>query len=750
MDTLEKTISNLVPNLFPEFYKEEGPIFVLFVQKYFEFLEQEGKLLYDTRRLFEYKDVDETTDQFLVHFKETYLKNIQLGTKTNTRQLIKHSLDLYRSKGSERALRLLFQAAFGVTPKVYYPGDDIFKLSDGEWVIPTYLEISLCPNNPNLINKQIQGTISGATAFVDAVVRQSGKRMSDILYISAINGNFQTGEQLVLSFDILESEYRPTVLGSLNDISLSVDGIGSGFGVGDVIDSITSEFGFGAKARVASISQTTGVLSFNLVNGGYGYSTDAEVLLSENILTLTNSSAEPLYFETITQNLGSFPYVNATDNFTKDETITAYYSNSSIQGTARILEINATNSTSGNLFLEILSGNIQSNAIYNDSNAVSANLNLLVGYSDQSATANIMGVSVNGSNSYKIGVISESKQFFINVHYITTSNTTGLISSISTGSGANLDYSNSFIYTETVPLNDDLLKDYINVQLNANQYGFTGNTSANLSTPFNEYMTFSNIEFGKIQSLTNISQGHNYNEKPFLTIYDPHSAPLQRQDYVLNFSNATATFAIGEIVTQTSTNARGLVKNVFSSNGTIFLENLRVLAENDFVVTTDANSTIIGQTSNTVANCTHVSTDFSSKIIGENADIEINLNTLTGAITDLEILDSGFNYLQNEEVTISVGNNIIGTGFAVLLKQGVGTGYYRKKGGFLSDQKKLFDGYYYQNFSYDIISSVPLDKYSTLLKTVIHQAGKIFFGTFSHQAQINTNLNKITTGISKV
>lgn len=748
MDTLEKTISNLIPKQFPWFYEEEGPIFVLFVKSYFEWMETQDHVMYKTRRLFEYKDIDETTDEFLIHFKETYLKNIQLDTVTNIRQLIKHSLDLYRSKGSERGLRLLFQAAFGTTPKVYYPGDDIFKLSDGEWVIPTYLEISLGENNHNLVNKQIKGTISGATAFVEAVVRQSGSKMSDILYISSLNGNFQTGEQLVLSFDILEAEFRPVVIGSLTDIEVSVEGIGDGFSVGDVVDNITSQYGFGAKARVSKVSTTTGVVSLNLLNGGYGYSTDANVFISENILTVENVSSLPIVFDSITQKLATFPYVNANNTFNKNDTITTYYPNNAIKGTGRILVIDAVNATSGNLFLEILTGDMNSNAIYGDSNTKSANLNLLVGYVDETATANIL--AVNTSSGIKLAVFNESKQFFINVHYSTTSNTTGIITSISSGAGVNLNYSNNFIYTETVALNTDVLAPYMNVKLNATSYGFPGNTSANISTPIKDYMTVANLVFGKIQFITGLNQGHDYNEKPVIKIIDPHSDPLQRQDIIINFGNSTTSFSVGEIVTQQSSNARGLIKAVYPANGTMYLENLRVLPENDFVITTDANSTIIGDVSDAVANCLIVATDFSSNIVGENALIDINLNTLDGAITEFQILDSGFNYQDGEDLSIAVGNNLIGTGYARLKKQGIGTGYYRKKGGFLSDQKKLFDGYYYQNFSYDIISSVALERYTSLLKNVVHQAGKIFFGTFAHQAKINTNINNISTKISKV
>jgi len=108
MEIIEKKISNLIENQFPSFYREEGPIFIEFVKQYYKWLENENALKH-SRNYFDYKDIDSTTDQFLVYFKEKYLKNIQFETTTNTRQLLKHTLDLYRSKGTERSIDLLFK-----------------------------------------------------------------------------------------------------------------------------------------------------------------------------------------------------------------------------------------------------------------------------------------------------------------------------------------------------------------------------------------------------------------------------------------------------------------------------------------------------------------------------------------------------------------------------------------------------------------------------------------------------------------
>jgi len=160
-------ISPLIESQFPSFYREDGQVFVTFVKAYYEWLEQANNTLYHSRRLLEYRDVDQTVDNFLVYFKEETLKNIQFDTATNKRLFIKNALDFYRSKGTERSVDLFFKLVYAQPASIRYPGDDVFKLSDNTWKIPIYIEVTETPYNSAFEGKQITGIDSGATAFVD-------------------------------------------------------------------------------------------------------------------------------------------------------------------------------------------------------------------------------------------------------------------------------------------------------------------------------------------------------------------------------------------------------------------------------------------------------------------------------------------------------------------------------------------------------------------------------------------------------
>mgnify|MGYP003342905801 CR=1 FL=1 len=295
MDKIQTTISNLIENQFPSIYKEEGQNLIAFIQAYYEWMESEDNPLYHSRRLIDYSDIDTTLEEFIIHFKETYLAGVQFDTLSDKRLTVKKILDLYRSKGNDRALKLLFRLVFKEDIDIYYPGDDIIKPSDGIWNIPVYLEVTHSPRNNEYVGKTVTGLVSGATAFVDRLIRRKSDVVyRDIFYITGNKKDFVTGESLRVDDN---SDNRPVVIGSLS--SLIVDEGGANFAVGDIVNlSSIDGFGRNGKARVDEIKQVTGIVDFKLKDGGWGYTSDSDILISETVLTLANvQSTFPTYVE---------------------------------------------------------------------------------------------------------------------------------------------------------------------------------------------------------------------------------------------------------------------------------------------------------------------------------------------------------------------------------------------------------------------------------------------------------------------
>lgn len=905
MDNLiEKKVSNFIETQFPEFYRTDGPTFILFLKKYYEWMEGQqeisvpfnkgtvkfsaknktiigtntffknqfvsndiislyyddtengyeffeidtiisdtklilkneelldfssdkslygkNKLIknpnYHIRRFSEYDDIDTTAEEFILYFKEHYLKNIQFTTKTNTRQLIKHSLDLYRSKGTARGLDLLFKLVFGSSIKIYNPGEDVFKTSSGIWYVPKYLEISLSKGSVNLVNKQIIGLTSGATAFAESVIRRTVKgKISDIIYISAINGNFQTGELINSSDNVLEKEERPVITGSLTEIEIDSGGTGSGFNIGDFVN-IKSNSGEQAVAKIKEVSDITGTVDFELINGGYAYTPNSEIIISEKVLNVSNVSLTSntnkyfSLFETVIQPLANIQYVNSNNLFSNLDVIQTYYSNGTFAGNGTIISTKIVNNSTGSLLITPNVGNLNVSYVTKLSNTVVANVSV---FSNVTASGNLIGISdkqilkinytangfLNGSLvsqlnsntltdfangtieksetdgifnyltlkncqgafSTNISLLDNNSGIYANVQNISitiglknilndfysfsgnkiygnTFLSNGIIESIGKGSGANFFISNSFNYTEDVLFNNDYLNNFANIALNAPAYGFSFSPTANLSSNIATTLNYTTIAIGKLTTLKSKIPGTNYNIPPIVLLFEQKTYPFNRKDYIIEYSNASSSFSAGELITQQLTNARGLIS--FVNNSIIKIENLRLFSQNDFILSTNSITKIKGENSGTIADLNNIYVDNNSEYIGVNAEITSKTKNSKGSIIKASVEDSGFGFAEKEEVEF-IGDGISklsGFGIAKLGKYGKSKGFYKSNDGFLSDNKKLFDGIYYQDYSYEIRSSITLNKYEEMLKQIMHIPGTKYFGAFVYYTQ---NSNKI-------
>jgi hypothetical protein len=139
---------------------------------------------------------------------------------------------------------------------------------------------------------------------------------------------------------------------------------------------------------------------------------------------------------------------------------------------------------------------------------------------------------------------------------------------------------------------------------------------------------------------------------------------------------------------------------------------------------------LIGTTSGANLTITSVTDDMVSDVIGFNAVITANVATSEGSLSNLSVIDSGFGYVQDESVTItSADGTRTATAKANILEQGKSAGYYTTTRGFLDNNKYIHDGDYYQEYSYQVNSTLPFNQYSDILKQIVHVAGTKLFGS---------------------
>lgn len=261
-----KEVSHTIKNQFPDIYHEEGEDLIAFMEAFYEFVDEAHA---ENKDMFINDDIDTTLDEFLLHFKQKYLDGFPYITATDTRFLIKHIMEYYRSKGSEKSLRLLMRLLFGEEIEIYYPAVDIFKPSDSKWVEPVYLELSRSDKTINMINKRIVGSISKSNAFIESIVtKHVNGKIIDIAYLSDVDGDFVAGDIITTGGDLTGS---PKVLGSLNKITMT-DG-GTGYAIGDIL-SVTNANAKDGIARVTAIDDVSNRIVFTLEEGGTGISKD--------------------------------------------------------------------------------------------------------------------------------------------------------------------------------------------------------------------------------------------------------------------------------------------------------------------------------------------------------------------------------------------------------------------------------------------------------------------------------------------
>lgn len=420
MKKIESIISPFVENQFPSFYKEEGPQFIAFTKAYFEWLESANNVLYQARKLPEYRDIDTTVDEFILQFKEKYLKNIQFDTATNKELLVKNSLDLYRSKGTERSIDLFFKLVYGASAEVRYPADNLLRASDGVWERPEYLEITHNRNNVDYVGKQIIGAISGAKAFVEKFIR---RRVSvgyvDILYISGRQGEFTNGEVIGLNVNNVprfEGNKRAKLLGSIKRVILQDRS--RDFKVGDIVSFAGSENGGGALARVESTGEAVGIVDFIFIDGGWGYTTEAQSIISEKVLFLNNVVANNesdrffKLFEQAIQPLANITFTSATANLAIGDTIYRYAPNGMVAAVGNIIGVDQTDAN-GYITVSHTSGSFTNTyTYYTTGNATSFQATLV---EDKTIGGEVMGIpeTYNLTVTDQIGTLEVGQQVLV-------------------------------------------------------------------------------------------------------------------------------------------------------------------------------------------------------------------------------------------------------------------------------------------------------------------------------------------------
>lgn len=673
---IEEKISPLIQHQFPAFYAEEGPNFIAFVKAYYEWMEQTGNPIGESRSLSSNLDVDSSVEEFASHFKNMYLAGIPSGSALDRNFSIKHIQDLYKAKGTSEAEKLLFRLVFNTHAEIHKPGEEVLRPSSGVWNRPKYIEIEYSDATAGLVGKLITGATSGAKAFVESAARRNvNSKIIDVLYLTDIVGDFQVNEYITADGNLIEA---PKIIGSLTSVNI----VDAGFGIsnGDVFDINSNKGSFG-QLRIVTTINGSGQVEFTLVDGGSGYSVANSVVTVSNSVVFHsgNVSSANVSFtnfannETITQNVFNFTVANS--GISNGSLVSVYNGANTLLGNGVVSSVNATTVQVG-----VHTGNLSTAAKVLITINPSVN-STITGVSDISRTAKVLT-----ANSTAVGITNVSNTFIRGAFMRgATSNVVAINTRTSTGSNATFSVG-TVIVSETV----------------AGQ------------------------QIGKISSLSSVNPGTNYDTPPMVRIDNPMISGNNKYDFSLTLSNVSGQFIVGQN-TKTSANVSGIVREVAN---TTFLKLRRVLfadtiSTSQQLVSYFANGTVSG-----TATISAVANDTSYPVMGLNAIVNAYATSLSGVVSETEIINSGLGYEQDEQLTfISTSNtNVTFTGTANILNQGQADGFWKDNRGKLNSVNRIHDNDYYQDFSYEIQTELSIDKYSDILKKLFHISGTKMFG----------------------
>lgn len=226
-------------------------------------------------------------------------------------------------------------------------------------------------------------------------------------------------------------------------------------------------------------------------------------------------------------------------------------------------------------------------------------------------------------------------------------------------------------------------------------------------------------------------------------LYIDNSIVFENDSITFNTNNDASLFGITSYNSHNIGKCRIYFCRIYDESGTLIANYVPVKRNSDskpgiydtisetFITNTSGNDLTAGP----------------DEVIMEDAHIEF-ISEGCGAINSVAIVSAEINYV---DLTPLIINSTTGAGAMTTLSTGkvfTSIPYYYKPGSFLSDEFKLQDSDYWQEYSYEIRSSLALDsgimqqfsEYKDIFKKLVHPAGFKLFNSFilSNHIELST------------
>lgn len=216
-----------VKELYPQYLREGAANIISFLEEYYEYLNQENGPSYELRHITVENDIDETSEKYLDAIQGEIAKIVPNSTVIDRNTLYKRIVHYYKIKGTPESVEIFFKLFFDAAAELYFPGNDLFKLSaqeNGQLSHTKKIQDSLFWQD---FSYQIATTVSSKDwegAF-KRIVHPAGMKFFSLLLIDVlIRNRWDVFESYSPSAENPESWYEALVPPSKRLTDFSADG----------------------------------------------------------------------------------------------------------------------------------------------------------------------------------------------------------------------------------------------------------------------------------------------------------------------------------------------------------------------------------------------------------------------------------------------------------------------------------------------------------------------------------------------
>ena len=122
-----------VRELVPQYLRDSAANLISFMEEYYGYLNREGYASYEINHIIDENDIDVTSEKYLDAIQGEIAKIVPNSNVIDRNILYKRIIHYYRIKGTPESVSVFFQIMFDSLADVYYPGDNLLKLSAGTY-----------------------------------------------------------------------------------------------------------------------------------------------------------------------------------------------------------------------------------------------------------------------------------------------------------------------------------------------------------------------------------------------------------------------------------------------------------------------------------------------------------------------------------------------------------------------------------------------------------------------------------------